>query len=297
MECSAFLSNLQKLLETSRSASETSTDFSRFLAARWRRQDGRAFLQGIGHVQSVALDRLLCIDEAKAVLDRNTRQFVRGAPANDVLLWGGRGTGKSSLVKAMLTRYGTAGLRLIELDKDGLLQLPDVVAALRRGDPDKRYRYILFCDDLSFEDDEPAYKALKSVLDGGIEARPENILIYATSNRRHLMPRYFSENQEYQRSGEEILPGESAEEKLSLSDRFGVWIGFYPFNQDSFLHIVKHHLMMAGCTEDEAASVGPDALRWALARGSRSGRVASQFVSDYLGRRALSKGEQSNENE
>lgn len=297
MDCNELVMRLQNALKAAPDAPQPNIDFAVFLAARWRARGTGGFLQGIEHVQQVPWDKLLNIDAAKAQLDRNTRQFVAGAPANDVLLWGGRGTGKSSLVKAMLTRHGEAGLRLVELDKDGLLHLPDVLSALRQLDPGRRYRFVLFCDDLSFEGDEPAYKALKSVLDGGVEARPANVIIYATSNRRHLMPRYFEENQAYARQGDEILPGESAEEKLSLSDRFGLWIGFYPFSQDAYLAIVEHELMQAGCSAEASRAARDEALRWALARGSRSGRVASHFVSDYMGRRVLSKGVLPHEND
>ncbi|MEW5790434.1 MAG: ATP-binding protein [Pseudomonadota bacterium] len=283
-----FLAHLQQLLASLQSPADSGpVDFGRCLAARWRAGPGGAYLQGIEQVQTVRAEDLLGIDRAGQLLDRNTRQFVHGLPANDVLLWGGRGTGKSSLVKAMLTRYGPEGLRLIELDKDGLLHLPDVLAALSRADPDARFRFVLFCDDLSFEDNEPAYKALKSVLDGGVEARPANVLIYATSNRRHLMPRHFAENDEYQRAGDEIVPGETAEEKLSLSDRFGLWIGFYPFDQDTYLAIVAHHLRQTSAMAVDWEAARAEALRWALARGSRSGRVARHFVNDYMGRLKL----------
>lgn len=290
MESAELLRALQAALGVSTRAGHQ-VSFDDVLAARWRSGPGGGWLQGIRQAHTLSQDDLLGIDRARELLDTNTRQFVRGLPANDALLWGGRGTGKSSLVKAMLARYGSEGLRLVELDREGLAQLPDVLESLREADPDERFRFILFCDDLSFEADDPAYKGLKSVLDGGLEARPSNVLIYATSNRRHLMPRFFAENQEYERRGEEIIPGESAEEKLSLSDRFGLWIGFYPFDQDTYLAIVDHYLQARLPATIPLEEMHVEALRWALARGSRSGRVARHFANDFLGRMGLGSDE------
>ncbi len=265
----------------------TVPDFAQFPAARWRHLPLGGRLEGVARVDLPRLDDLIGVDAAKETLERNTRQFVAGYPANDALLWGGRGTGKSSLVKAMLQRYHPQGLRLVEIDADGILDLPEILAALAQVDPGDVYRFVLFCDDLSFGADDPAYKALKSLLDGGVEARSDHVLLYATSNRRHLMPRHFSDNAEYERHGEEIIAGESAEEKISLSERFGLWLGFYPFDQETYLSICALHLLRLGVStprEEWRAA----ALRWALQRGSRSGRVARQFARDWAGSAALS---------
>lgn len=261
-------------------------DFAQVKAARWRHLPLGGRLEGVTRVDLPEMDELLGIDESKAALDLNTRQFVAGYPANDALLWGGRGTGKSSLVKALLQRYADQGLRLIEMDADGILDLPEILAALQAADPQQSYHFALFCDDLSFSSDDPGYKALKSLLDGGVEARPDNVLLYATSNRRHLMPRHFSDNEEYHRHGEEIIAGETAEEKISLSERFGLWLGFYPFDQAMYLDICAIHLRRLEVAAD-AGEWREEALRWALQRGSRSGRVARQFARHWAGSRAL----------
>jgi predicted AAA+ superfamily ATPase len=205
---------------------------------------------------------------------------VTRLPANNVLLTGARGTGKSSLIKAVLNKFHRQGLRLIEVDKHDLIDLPDIVDQIS----DRTERFIIFCDDLSFEAAEAGYKALKVVLDGSISATSENVLIYATSNRRHLMPEYMQENLEYKHVGEEIHPGETSEEKISLSERFGLWVSFYPFDQDDYLGIVKHWLAELGCSPREIEATHEEALQWALSRGSRSGRVAWQFARDVSGR-------------
>src|SRR6185503_12193693 len=197
---------------------------------------------------------------------------------------GARGTGKSSLVKAVLNRYAAAGLRLIELDKNDLLDLPDIVEILA----EQPYKFILFCDDLSFAADEPGYTSLKAVLDGSVAATPDNILLYATSNRRHLMPEYMQENLETKYLGDEIHPGESVEEKISLSERFGLWISFYPFDQDEYLAIVRYWLTQHGVTQVDDLQMRQEALQWALQRGSRSGRVGWQFARDWAGRHGVS---------
>jgi predicted AAA+ superfamily ATPase len=225
----------------------------------------------------------LGIDAQMSLVDANTRQFVEGVPANNVLLTGARGTGKSSLVKAVLVKYAAKGLRLIEMDKQDLVDLPDLVDCVAEAP----FRFILFCDDLSFEADEPAYKALKAVLDGSISATSENILIYATSNRRHLMPEFMSENLETEYVGEEIHPGETVEEKISLSERFGLWVSFYPFDQDHYLAIARYWVERLGVPVADVASMEREALQWALSRGSRSGRVAWHFARDYAGRSML----------
>jgi hypothetical protein len=254
-------------------------DWRNTVAFRWRKRDGRGWLQAVAKPHPIRLADLEQIDDQKARIVANTRQFVAGRPANNVLLTGSRGSGKSSLVKAVLNEYSGKGLRLIEVDKDDLVDLPDIVDRIE-GRPE---RFIIFCDDLSFEAGETAYKALKSVLDGSVAAPPDNVLIYATSNRRHLMPEYFSENLEAHRVDDEIHPGEAIEEKVSLSERFGLWISFYPFSQDDYLAIVRRWLEHFGVAEAGIAACERDALNWALARGSRSGRVAWQFARDLAG--------------
>ena len=261
-------------------------DWKAAVAFRWRKNQGRGWLQAVSRPHPIALADLNNIDEQKTKIVANTRQFVAGGQANNVLLTGARGCGKSSLVKAVLNEFSAQGLRLIEVDKDDLVDLPDIVDLLV-GRPE---RFIIFCDDLSFEAGETAYKALKSVLDGSIAAPPDNVLIYATSNRRHLMPEYFSENLETHRVDDEIHPGEAIEEKISLSERFGLWISFYPFSQDDYLAITRHWLRHFGVPETRFPELEREALNWALGRGSRSGRVAWQFARDLAGR--LPQGDQ-----
>lgn len=227
------------------------------------------------------LDDLQHIERQKGIIERNTRHFLEGKPANNVLMTGARGTGKSSLVKAMLATYADQGLRLIEVDKSDLGDLDFIIDDIA-GRPE---RFIIFCDDLSFEEGEAGYKALKSVLDGSISAASDNVLIYATSNRRHLMPEYMSENTRGTKSSDgEIHPGETVEEKISLSERFGIWLSFYPFKQDDYLDIVDHWLREYGCTDGQVSEARTEALQWALERGSRSGRVARQFARDWAAR-------------
>ncbi len=261
---------------------QQSVDWVGSIAWRWRKSDGRGQLKPVSHPHRIRLSDLRGIDAQKKLIDDNTRQFVEHRAANNVLLTGARGTGKSSLVKAVLNRYWRRGLRLIEVDKHDLVDLPDIVDLIAG----REERFILYCDDLSFEASEPGYKALKVVLDGSISAASDNLLIYATSNRRHLMPEYMRENLETKYVGEEIHPGESIEEKISLSERFGLWISFYPFDQDAYLEIAKHWLREFGCTDRDMEEARQAALQWALLRGSRSGRVAWQFARDWSGRRS-----------
>jgi len=255
-------------------------DWQGAVAFRWRKSNGRGWLQAVRHPHPIRLTDLDNIDDQKQRITANTRQFVAGQTANNVLLTGSRGSGKSSLVKAVLNEYSAKGLRLIEVDKEDLIDLPDIVDLIE-GRPEK---FIIFCDDLSFEAGETAYKALKSVLDGSIAAPPDNMLIYATSNRRHLMPEYFAENLETHRVDDEIHPGETTEEKISLSERFGLWISFYPFSQDDYLNIANHWARQLGVAEEVIIASEREALNWALSRGSRSGRVAWQFAKDLAGR-------------
>jgi predicted AAA+ superfamily ATPase len=265
-------------------------DFDVSVAFRWRRRSTgmgwQSWLQPVRHRSSIGLHDLQNIDEPKRLIEQNTRQFVAGLPANNVLLTGSRGTGKSSLIKACLNAHAAEGLRLIEVDKVDLVDLPDIVDLVAER-PEK---FIVFCDDLSFEEGEPGYKALKVALDGSVAAASDNVLIYATSNRRHLMPEKMSENLAAKHTEDgEIHPGETSEEKISLSERFGLWVNFYPFRQDDYLVVVGHWLRHFGCGDAEVATARADALRWALERGSRSGRVAWQFARDWAGTHALQR--------
>ncbi len=280
-----FLSRAEALLnrvETLLPPALPETDWSA-LAYRWRTRQGRGWLQAVPHPHRLSVDDLRDVDGQKEQLERNTRQFVRGQGANNVLLTGARGTGKSSLVKAMLNQFASEGLRLIEVDKDDLCHLPDLMDMIAT----RPERFIIFCDDLSFEASEAGYKALKSVLDGSIAAVASNVLIYATSNRRHLMPEYFSDNRGSQVQDGEIHPGEAVEEKVSLSDRFGLWLSFYPFDQEAYLRIVAAWLGHFGLSDDDIAAARQPALLWSLSRGARSGRVAWQFAKDYAGQKGI----------
>jgi len=275
-------------LETLVAPKSEPIDWDSSIAYRWRRvPNASGRLQPVRHVHRIQLSDLQGIDAQITRVEQNTCQFMEGKPANNVLLTGARGTGKSSIVKGLLNKYARRGLRLIEIDKSDLVELPaitDLVSA-------RSERFILFCDDLTFEAGEPGYIALKVALDGSIATTSENLLIYATSNRRHLMPEYMAENLETKYIGEEIHPGETVEEKISLSERFGLWVSFYPFDQDEYLTIVSHWLQRLGCSADQAALARDEALQWALQRGSRSGRVAYQFARDWAGRHAFSQGE------
>ena len=270
----------------------TEPDWKAFVAYRWRREQTmfgrRGTLVGVAHPHVIRFADLKDIDDQKSRIEVNTRQFVMGRPANNVLLTGARGTGKSSLVKAALQEFAKKGLRLIEVDRADMVDLPDI-ADLVAGRPE---RFIIFSDDLSFEANDPGYKALKSVLDGGISATNDNLLVYATSNRRHLMPEKMSENLETKHTEDgEIHPGETTEEKISLSERFGLWLSFYPFDQEQYLDIVRHWVsVLAGkqaVANNEALQRA--ALLWALERGSRSGRVAYQFARDWAGAHSLAR--------
>jgi uncharacterized protein len=262
-------------------------DWKKVTAARWRKNAGRSYLQGIAHPHAIRLDDLVAVDEQKRAIDSNTKHFVAGLPANNVLLTGSRGTGKSSLVKAMLAKYAARGLRLIEVEKGDLTDLPDIAGRVE-GRPE---RFIIFCDDLTFDAGESGYRALKVMLDGSIAGGAANVLVYATSNRRHMLPEYFSENLETKHVGDEVHPGESTEEKISLSERFGLWISFYPFGQDDYLAAVSgwlaHFGVKAPGSARDAHARMQEALQWALARGSRSGRVAWQFAKNYAGEHPL----------
>ncbi|GAB4038947.1 MAG: ATP-binding protein [Rubrivivax sp.] len=256
-------------------------DWGASIAFRYRKRGGSGALEPVRHVAAIRLADLKEVEPQKERLVRNTAQFVAGRPANNVLLTGARGTGKSSLIKACLNEFAPQGLRLIEVDKSDLVDLPDLAERVA-GRPE---RFIVFCDDLSFDEGEPGYKALKSMLDGSVAAAGENLLIYATSNRRHLLPEYMKENLSYTHTEDgEVHPGEVVEEKISLSERFGLWISFYPFTQAEYLAIVAQWLRHFGLDEAAIAAARQESLVWALERGSRSGRVAYQFARDHAGR-------------
>jgi len=265
-------------------------DWNAAIAFRWRGLEHPERLRAIARPKMLTLADMRCIDRQKQALDRNTRQFLQNLPANNVLLWGSRGTGKSSLIKALLNEYANQRLRLIEVDRQHLAQLPDILELLETR-PEK---FILYSDDLSFEADDAGYKTLKAALEGSLSGLSNNVLVYATSNRRHLLPEYQSENQETRYyPGEhlqcEIHHGDSVEEKISLSERFGLWLSFHPFTQDQYLDIVRYWLAKLEAEPEDFEAMHPLALRFALERGSRSGRVAWQFARDWAGRRKLSE--------
>jgi len=257
-------------------------DWTQAVAWRYRkRASGHGVLEPVRHVANMSLEDLKEIDDQKEKMQRNIEQFVQGRPANNVLLTGARGTGKSSLIKACLNHFAPQGLRLIEVDKEDLTDLPDIIDVVAGRDE----KFMVYCDDLSFEDGEPGYKALKSILDGSVAAATPNVLVCATSNRRHLLPEYMSENLSYKHTPDgEVHPGEGVEEKISLSERFGLWVSFYPFSQDEYLTIAAQWLAALGATPAQIEEARPAALLWALERTSRSGRVAYQFARDYMGR-------------
>ena len=258
-------------------------DWSAAVAFRYRRRGGSGLIEPVRHAAAIRLDALVEVEPQKERLLRNTAQFMAGQGANNVLLTGARGTGKSSLIKACLNEFAPRGLRLIEVDKADLVDLPDIVDLVA----ERPERFIVFCDDLSFDEGEPGYKALKSILDGSVAQSSDNVLIYATSNRRHLLPEYMKENLSYRHTEDgEVHPGEVVEEKISLSERFGLWVSFYPFSQDEYLAIVAQWLRSFGVSEPAIAAARQESLVWALERGSRSGRVAYQFARDYSGRHA-----------
>jgi uncharacterized protein len=261
----------------------TAPDWAAAIAFRYRKRGGSGWIEPVRHVAPIRLASLVEVEPQKERLLRNTEQFVAGRGANNVLLTGARGTGKSSLIKAVLNEFAPQGLRLIEVDKADLVDLPDIVDLVA----ERAEKFIVFCDDLSFDEGEAGYKALKSILDGSVSQSSDNVLIYATSNRRHLLPEYMKENLSYQHTEDgEVHPGEGVEEKISLSERFGLWVSFYPFSQDEYLAIAAQWLRGLGVSDALIAASRQESLVWALERGSRSGRVAFQFAKDYSARHA-----------
>jgi len=276
-DLTALLPRLAHLLDRLEAPTAAMPDWKIVRAARWSAQAGG--LKPILHPQRVALRDLLAIDEQKQRVDANTRQFVAGKPANNVLLTGARGCGKSSLVKAVHAKYAPKGLRLIEVDKAGLPHLPDLFDLLADTD----YRFIVFIDDLTFAEHEAGYASLKAALDGSLAGPSDNVLIYATSNRRHLMPEYMAENMETTYLGGEVHPSEATEEKVSLSDRFGLWVSFHGLDQDTYLAIARHWAAALGAPVDDRFERA--ALQWSQGRGARNGRVAWQFARDWAGKK------------
>ncbi len=285
LQAQGVLARLEPLLPALRPA----IDWQQSLAARWQREGRSGFLAPLKVSLDVGLDDLIGVDRQRSQLARNTQQFLRGLPANHALLWGARGTGKSSLVRALLAEYAAAGLRLIEIERDHLADLPRIVEQLS----DLPQRFVLFCDDLSFEAGEGDYRMLKTVLDGSLERASDNVLLYATSNRRHLLAEKQRDNENWQRVDGELHPNEAVEDKIALSDRFGLWLSFYPFTQEHFLDVVRHwvevHAAQAGLTWQWNETLEKAAIRWALGRGNRNGRCAYQFARDWVGLQLLSE--------
>jgi uncharacterized protein len=285
LRAEAVLARLEPLLPEQRPV----IDWQQSLAARWQREGRSGFLTPLNASLDVRLGDLIGVDRQRDQLARNTQQFIRGLPANHALLWGARGTGKSSLVRALLAEHAAAGLRLIEIERDHLADLPRIVELLS----EQTQRFVLFCDDLSFEAGEGDYRMLKTVLDGSLERAPDNVLLYATSNRRHLLPEKESDNENWQRVDGELHPNEAVEDKIALSDRFGLWLSFYPFTQEHFLEVVRHwvavHAEPVGLDWQWNEALEKAAIRWALGRGNRNGRCAYQFARDWVGLQLLGK--------
>jgi predicted AAA+ superfamily ATPase len=275
----ALLARLEQLLP----GVPTAPDWESAVAFRWHKDHYGGVLKPIHHTSSVYLNDLQCVDRPKREVDLNTRQFINKLPANNVLLWGPRGTGKSSLIKALLNEYAPRGLRLVEVERQHLTDFPEVVDLLSK----RPERFVVFCDDLSFMSDDGNYKTVKVLLDGSISSTPDNVLVYATSNRRHLLPEYQCDHSERAERTEEIHYSEAVEEKISLAERFGLWLAFHPFSQDDFLRIVFHWLDRLDVAVDDKDDVRAAALRWALLHGSRSGRSAWQFACDWAGKKGL----------
>ena len=279
----AVLARLEPLLPALREP----VDWTQALAARWVREGRSGYLMPLEVSLDMRLSDLIGVDLQRDQLGRNTRQFIDGLPANHVLLWGSRGTGKSSLIRALLAEYAALGLRLIEIERDHLGDLPRVVEQLQK----LPQRFVLFCDDLSFESGEGDYRVLKSVLDGSLEQAPDNVLLYATSNRRHLVPEKESDNANWQQVDGELHPSEAVEDKIAPSDRFGLWLSFYPFTQDHYLNVVEHWItqlaLKSGLSWQRDEDLDKAAVRWATGRGNRNGRCAYQFARYWVGLQLL----------
>jgi len=278
-KANALLDRLEALLPVKRQIKE----YNAASAMRWCCKDNQSWIEPVQEISNFRLGDLQCIDRQKAIINQNTRQFINGLPANNVLLWGPRGTGKSSLIKAILNEYKNEGLRLVEVERQHLTDLQEICDLIKPMNGN----FIIFCDDLSFEANDPSYKELKVIIDGSISSTPDNVLIYATSNRRHLIPEFMSDNQQSQFVEGELHLSEASEEKLSLSERFGIWLSFHPFNQDQYLIIVDHWLHSLNAPEQDNEIIHKTALRWALEHGSRSGRTAWQFARDWTGKKLL----------
>ena len=280
-----FFTRAEKILETLELLlpQERDQELKSALAWKWRKGKYFSELEAITDLNQIDLDDLLHIDRQKTTLEQNTKQFLEDLPANNALLWGPRGTGKSSLVRALLNGYVDKGLRLIEVDRYDLIDLPKIIQRIKS----EQFKFIIYCDDLSFDEDDETYRALKTVLDGSVRATPKNVLIYATSNRRHLLPENQQDNQKSQVINGELHLDEAIEEKISLSERFGLWLSFHPLDQLRYLDIVNHWLAAFGASETQMQDANKEALQWALSRGSRSGRSANQFARDWLGRSKL----------
>ena len=292
VELKAFLQRAEGLMariEPLLPAQLPNIDWAHTLAARWQREGHSGYLAPLEVNLDLRLDDLIGIDRQRDLLAANTQQFVDGLPANHALLWGARGTGKSSLIRALLAEYAALGLRLIEIERDHLADLPRVVELLSG----QRQAFVLFCDDLSFEAGEGDYRVLKSVLDGSLERAPENVLLYATSNRRHLVPERQSDNENWQMVDGELHPNEAVEDKIALSDRFGLWLSFYPFSQQHYLSVVRHwidSLADRACLQwDWDEALEKDAIRWATGRGNRNGRCAYQYARQWVGSKLLER--------
>lgn len=286
LECAAALmARLEPLLPAERAQ----IDWRHVKAARWKSEARGGYLSPLDVRLDLRLSGLLNIDRQRQLLVANTRQFIEGLPANHALLWGARGTGKSSLVRALLAEYAEQGLRLIEIERDQLTELPQLVAQLS----DPSLRFVVFCDDLSFEAGEGQYRVLKTVLDGSLERAPDNVLLYATSNRRHLLPERQSDNNQWQMVDGELHPNEAVEDKIALSDRFGLWLSFYPFTQQQYLDAVRHWIeVLAQSAELDwqwDAELERDAVSWATGRGNRNGRCAYQYARQWVGTRLLAR--------
>lgn len=287
LQLKRVLTSLERLLPRS----TPPVDWQENLVAVWRRQALGGYLEPVQGGATMQLDDLLGIERQKDVVVENTRQFLAGYPANNVLLWGTRGTGKSSLVRALLHAYSAQGLRVVQVDKSDLVNFPEIIDLIRN----EPYRFIIFADDVSFETGESSYKVLKSALDGSVYAPPENALIYVTSNRRHLLPEYESDNRGAMLVNNEIHHGESVEEKISLSGRFGLWVGFHPFTQDQYVEVtrlwVERLCARNGLQVEWNGELAKEAIDWSHVKGDRSGRISWQFANQWVGRRMLRNSE------